>query len=255
MERPKVVVFNGASVDGKLAVSPDILLLYGDKRWQVLGGKNEFDVFEWLKTEHMPQATLEGSGSFVREVDIQEPLEPHQGDIKSLHQDFLPEDALHRSGHKGWFSVVDGRGRIRWMYKDEYPDEAWRGWHLLVLVCHQTPAEYLAYLKRENVPYLIGGDTRVDLNIVLKKMKEKLDVKCVISTAGGKLNGALLRNGLVDEINIEFLPAVIGGYTTPSLFTSPDLKPDEQPIHLALISAQVQPNGRVWLRYKLKEEE
>ena len=252
MDRPKVIVLNGASVDGKLAVSPEILLLYGDERWQALGGKSVFNVFDWLKAEHKPQATLEGSGSFVRDGDVPEPLESYNGETKLLYQDFLPEDALKRPGHKGWFTVVDGRGRIRWMHKDEYPDEAWKGWYLLVLTCRHTPAEYLAYLQREKVPYLVAGDVRVDLVLVLEKMKAKLEVKCVISTAGGKLNGALLRSGLVDEINIEFLPAVIGGYKTPSLFTSPELKPDEQPVILSLISAQVQPNGRVWLRYRVE---
>jgi riboflavin biosynthesis pyrimidine reductase len=254
MDRPKVIVLNGASIDGKLAVSPEILLLYGDKRWQALGGESAFDIFEWLKSENNISATLEGSGSFIREGDVPEPLTAYKGDPKSLYQDFLPEQALHRQGHKGWFTVVDGRGRIRWMHKDEYPDEAWQGWHLLVMVCQSTPSDYLAYLQRDKVPYLVAGDTKVDLNQALNKMKEKLGVTSLLSTAGGKLNGALLRQGLVDEINIEFLPAVIGGFTTPSLFSSPDLKPDEVPINLELISAQIQPNGRIWLRYNVVKE-
>jgi len=68
------------------------------------------------------------------------------------------------------------------------------------------------------------------------------------------LNGALLRAGLVDEISIEFFPAVIGGFETPSLFDSPALKPDEWPTQLNLISAQVQAGGRVWLRYEVVRE-
>jgi riboflavin biosynthesis pyrimidine reductase len=137
------------------------------------------------------------------------------------------------------------------MYKDEFPDEAWRGWHLLVLTCRDTPAEYLAYLQRETIPYLVAGKEQVDLSKALEKMRSKLGVTSVLSTAGGRLNGALLREGLVDEINIEFLPAVIGGIETPSLFTSPGLGPDEWPVQLELISTQVQAGGQVWLRYKV----
>jgi riboflavin biosynthesis pyrimidine reductase len=139
------------------------------------------------------------------------------------------------------------------MYK-EFPDEAWKGWHLLLLVSHHTPPEYLAYLQREDIPYLVAGAERVDLGLAMEKLASQLGVTCVLSTAGGKLNGALLRAGLVDEIHIEFFPAVIGGSNTPSLFDSPALKPDEWPTRLRLICAEVQAEGRVSLRYEVIPE-
>jgi len=225
-------------------------LLYGDERWKAIEGASHFNLFEWLKLTHKPQATLEGSGSFAREGEAPAPLPPFEGDLKALYQDFLPDAIVHRPGHRGWFTAVDGRGRIRWDYK-EYPDEAWKGWYPLVLVTYQTPPEYLAYLRREDIPYLVSGEQRVDLRLALEKMMSLLDVTRVLSTAGGKLNGALMRVGLVDEVNVEFLPAIIGGVTTPSLFNAPDLKPDEWPARLKLISAQVQADGCVWLRYQV----
>jgi riboflavin biosynthesis pyrimidine reductase len=253
MERPELVICTSASVDGRIAVSPDMLLLWGDERWQALGGSS--DVFEQLKVIHGPQATLEGSGSFVREVDEPTPLPAYEGDAGVLYQDFLPGTVVRRSEHRGWFTVVDGRGRAREWIKDGGafgPD--WEGWHLLVLVAHHTPPEYLAYLRREEIPYLVAGQERVDLGRALEKLGAQLGVTTVVSTAGGKLNGALLRAGLVDEINIEFLPAVIGGFDTPSLFDSPVLQPDEWPTRLELISTQIQDEGRVWLRYRVISE-
>jgi riboflavin biosynthesis pyrimidine reductase len=68
------------------------------------------------------------------------------------------------------------------------------------------------------------------------------------------LNGALLRAGLVDEINVQFLPAIIGGFDTPSLFDAPELRDDEMPARLNLISAQIEAGGRVWLRYEVVRE-
>ncbi len=62
------------------------------------------------------------------------------------------------------------------------------------------------------------------------------------------------RAGLVDEVNIQFLPAIIGGFDTPSLFAAPNLKADEAPTRLDLISAQVEAGGRVWLRYRVVRE-
>lgn len=250
MSRPKVIVCQQASVDGRLAVSPDMLLLYGDKRWEAIRGSGEFDVFEWLRCTHGVQATLEGSGSFVREGDESEPLPPFEGDPASLYEDFLPESIVQRPGHRGWFTAVDGRGRIRWFYK-EYPDEAWKGWHALVLVGHHTPASYLAYLQREEIPYLVAGRGPVDLQLALEKMASRLGVTSLLSTAGGRLNGALLRAGLIDEISIEVLPAAIGGRETPSLFNAPSLGPNEWPTRLELLSAEVKPGGHVWLRYRV----
>jgi 2,5-diamino-6-(ribosylamino)-4(3H)-pyrimidinone 5'-phosphate reductase len=251
MKRPKVVVLNSASVDGRLAMSPEIPILFGDERWNAIEGGDRFNVFAWLKNEHNIQATLEGSGSFVRRGEDPEPLPPIEEDPKDLYEDFIPDAVVQREGHQGWFTAVDGRGRVRWMYKDEFPDDVWRGWHLLVLTCRETPAAYLAYLQRESIPYLVAGEERVDLTKALEKMNSRLGVTSVLSTAGGILNGALLRDGLVDEINIEFLPAVIGGMETPSLFTSPDLQADEWPARLKLISSQVQAGGQVWLRYEV----
>jgi len=47
MNRPKVVVCDVASLDGRLTLAPDVLLLWGDERWT--GGTGSSDVFEWLR--------------------------------------------------------------------------------------------------------------------------------------------------------------------------------------------------------------
>jgi 2,5-diamino-6-(ribosylamino)-4(3H)-pyrimidinone 5'-phosphate reductase len=250
MSRPRVVVHAVASVDGRMTLAPDVLLLHGDDRWQAVAGSSD-DVYERLKLTYKPQVFLEGSGSFVPNSAKPEPLPPTGGEPQPLYQGFLPHHIVHRPGHQGWFTVVDSRGRVRWLYKEF---EGWEGWHLLVLVAHHTPPEYLAYLQREKIPYLVAGEKRVDLHTALEKLESQLGITCVVSTAGGRLNGALLRAGLVEEISIEFFPAIIGGFETPALFDSPALKPDEWPTRLELISAQVQAEERVRLRYQVISE-
>ena len=140
------------------------------------------------------------------------------------------------------------------MYKDGYPgDDFWTGWHLLVLVSNNSPVEYLAYLQKEFIPYLVSGVERIDFKQALEKMKRKLSVDTLLSTAGGVLNGHLLKIGLVDEVNIEFLPGIIGGGETPSLFSSYLLSENDVPIQLDLLSVSTHAGGRIWVRYKVRQ--
>jgi 2,5-diamino-6-(ribosylamino)-4(3H)-pyrimidinone 5'-phosphate reductase len=259
MDRPRVVILNSASVDGRLAVSPEVLLLHGDERWQAMESWSPVapkeSVFARLKALHAPQATLEGSGSFVLKSHSPEPLPPHRADSASLYADYLPEGKVKRPDHRGWFVVVDGRGRGRdWIVDGTVFGPEWTGWHLLLLVGQHTPCDYLAYLREAQIPYLVAGDGHVDLGQALAKLHAQLGVNCVLSTAGGKLNGALLRAGLVDEVNVEFLPAIVGGTETPSLYDAPSLAADEWPVRLELVSCQVQ-GSRVWLRYQVVGQE
>ncbi len=253
MHQPKLIVHSLASLDGRLTLAPDVLLLYGDPRWQAVAGSSE-GVYGWIQATYQPQALLEGSGSLVLPDQPIEPLPPVQGDEAALFSDYLPESLLNRPGGIRWLTVVDSRGRVRWLYK-EFPGEEWAGWHLLVLVARATSAAYLAYLRREGIPYLVVGEERVDLGRALQTLGQKLGVPCVVSTAGGQLNGALLRAGLIDEVSVEFFPAIIGGRGTPALFDAPPLRPEEQPTRLKLLDSQVRPDGKIWLRYSVIREE
>jgi riboflavin biosynthesis pyrimidine reductase len=123
-----------------------------------------------------------------------------------------------------------------------------------MLVAGATPPEYLAYLRRERIPYLVAGQERVDLAGALGRMRDRLGVTCVVSLAGGGLNGALLRAGLIDEIQLLVLPAAIGGRGTPALFDGPELGAGETPTRLRLISCQAQSDGLVSLHYEVLHE-
>jgi riboflavin biosynthesis pyrimidine reductase len=254
LDRPYIVVQISVSADARVALGPNRTWWdeMDDPRAKPLDAGNDAlwrEVESNIKRIHNPQAEMQGSGSFVKEGEPLVPLPPYEGDPEPLYRGFLPDDVVHRPGHEMWLVVVDGRGRMRSGYKgtEDHP-----GNHMLHLTSYAAPAEYLAVLQRERIPYLIAGEVRVDLVAVMCKLKELLGVTCVRSTAGARLNGALLRAGLVDEINIIYRPELIGGTETPTLFDSPELRPDERPTQLRLISAQVRGEGHVWLRYEVR---
>ena len=56
---------------------------------------------------------------------------------------------------------------------------------------------------------------RMHLSVALEKIQGLLRARCVVSKGGGGINGALLRAGLVDELQMLWYPPVIGGAGTP----------------------------------------
>ncbi|MEE4274956.1 MAG: dihydrofolate reductase family protein [Thermoleophilia bacterium] len=252
--RPYLVVHTVASVDGRVSLGPgrtgfdDV----GDERWQAIWA-SDVDLEQSVRDlveRFRPQVLLEGSGSFVRDGDDLPPLPPLPpgDDDRDLLQDYLPHAVVGRPGHRGWFAVVDGRGRVR-AGMTEFP--GWEGWHTLHLVSPAAPHEYLAFLRDRGVPYLVTGGERVDLAAAMAKLSTLLGIERVVCTAGSRLNGALLRAGLVDELSLVLLPALIGGEHTPHLFRSPELGPADRPASLELVSVDGEPSGRVRLHYRV----
>jgi 2,5-diamino-6-(ribosylamino)-4(3H)-pyrimidinone 5'-phosphate reductase len=236
--RPRIVTHNVSSIDGKVGL-PGVLLVEGDERWSAIGGYEATDM--WAL--HDPQVRLEGSGSFVAREALAAELPPVASDV-DLHADFLPDRVV--TPRRRFYAVVDGRGRVRWTQKTGEHDE-----HLMILVSRGTPSGYLAFLRDENIPYIVAGEERVDLPRVLGILHARLGVSTVVATGGGLLNGALLRGGLVDEVDIDFLPGLIGG-GAPTLFEGALLRPNESPASLSPITIEPKPSGGIFVRYAVR---
>ena len=251
-QRPRVVVGVGASVDGKVALTRNALLMHqpSTELWGAMTPEAPdsvaIDMIEVVRQQYGCNAILEGSGSLVSEDTIPGELPTYGGDADALYEHFLPAEVIEqRSPAHMWFTVVDSRGRVRWT-------ESHEGWDALVLVAQSTPADYLGYLRRERICYLVVGEERVDLSRAVAAMGTELGVRCVLSTAGGGLNGALLRADLIDELHLTVAPALVGGLGTPSVMDGSPLAVGEAPTRLQLLSAQSDAGGSVRLHYVVR---
>lgn len=217
---PKVVLHNAVSVDGRIDGFPvDMGLYYG-----LIGVWKE-------------DATLVGSGTVlaIREA------EP-DGEAAPERVTTTPDDA------RPLIVIPDSKGRIRcwdWLRSQPY-------WRDAVALCSRaTPRSYLDHLERRGIQQIVAGEQQVDLRAALEELRARHDVKTVRVDSGGTLNGALLRERLVDEVSVLISPSLVGGTSPRSIFRAPDPESPERAIAMRLAHMEKLSGDHVWLRYEV----
>jgi 2,5-diamino-6-(ribosylamino)-4(3H)-pyrimidinone 5'-phosphate reductase len=219
---PRVILHNALSVDGRFDwITPDLALFYG------------------VAVSFEEEATLAGSNTIIAgyseedlELDL-ESYEPPQRDADSS----LP-----------LLVIPDSRGRVKaWhlLRKEQY----WRD--AMALVSTATPEEYLAYLDKLGVDYIVAGDDHVDMRAALEELNSRYGIKVVRADCGGTLNGVLLREDLVDKVSLLLNPCLVGGKESRSMFIAPELTSAECVIDLRLKRMEKLEGDVVWLLYEV----
>jgi 2,5-diamino-6-(ribosylamino)-4(3H)-pyrimidinone 5'-phosphate reductase len=215
---PRVILFNVVSVDGRIdGFEPDLELYYG------------------LASKWNEDATLVGSETILTgEDEIPEETE----------EDLEP---LEKTEDKGSILVIpDSRGRVRtWHALRKWP--YWR--EFVALVSKSTPEDYIEYLEKRHIDYIVAGDDKADLRAALEKLNEKYGIETVRVDSGGTLNGVLLRDGLVTDLSVLIAPTAIGGTSPQSIYRADDLSSSKCAIKLKLEHMEKMKDGYVWLKY------
>lgn len=217
---PRVVLHNAVSVDGRIdGFQADLGLYYG-----LVGAWRE-------------DATLVGSETLLA-VPEAEP----DGEAAPERPAADPADT------RPLMVVPDSRGRIRcwdWLLRQPY----WRD--VVVLCSRSTPGGYLSHLESRGIERIVAGDRQVELRAALEELCARFGVKTVRVDSGGTLNGALLRERLVDEVSLLISPALVGGLSPRSIFRAPDLESPEGAIAVRLAHLERLDGDHVWLRYEV----
>ena len=102
--------------------------------------------------------------------------------------------------------------------------------------------------------YIFAGKSQLDLALTLDILNGELGVKRLLLEGGGGTNGAFLRAGLIDELNLVLCPAVDGAKGAPSVFDSTQAEADQRaPITtMTLESSQALEGGAMLLRYQIQ---
>ena len=227
--KPQVICLMAASLDGRTLHS----------RWRPRGiGADLFErVHAGLAGEAWPIGRVTGQ-EFARGG----PYAP------STKESFPREPWFARRDAEAYGVVLDARGKIGWGRSDIGGDP------IVVVLSGEVSDAHLAGLRGEGVSYIFGGESGIDLSRTLDILNRELGVKRLLLEGGGGTNGAFLRAGLVDELNLILCPAVDGAKGAPSVFDSMETETDRRaPVTaITLESSQALEGGAMLLRYLIR---
>jgi 2,5-diamino-6-(ribosylamino)-4(3H)-pyrimidinone 5'-phosphate reductase len=225
MDRPRVILHSITSLDGRLdGLPPDVALYY-----ELVGALPH-------------QAVLTGTGTLLAAA-------ADEGiDMTAEDEEPPAAPAADADDNRPLLVIVDSAGRITrfaWLRGQPF----WRD--ILVLCSSATPEPHRQRLRRHRVDHLTIGENRVNLAEALRALAARHSVTAVRVDAGGTLNGALVRAGLVDEISVVVAPYVVGTSPAHPLHLVDGLDaPGAQ--NLDLTSVEALRDGHVWLRYLVR---
>ncbi len=224
MNRPYIICHMMASVDGRIDCDMTEKIESGDEYHEAL---DELDV----------PTTISG-----RVTAVMHYAEPGA---------FKPNDATPIREESAWKSVdadnycviLDTNGTLLWesAYSDDQP--------LLCIVSEQVTREYLGYLKEKGISYIATGKERIDLPRAMEILHDTFGVKRTGVVGGGKINGAFLAAGLIDEMSLMIASGIDGRSNQPSVFDG--IAENSEPVRLKLSHFKAYDCGTVWMRYMI----
>jgi len=228
--RPRVICHMMASVDGRIVVDRWPISPEGRRQYEQVHAGYQPD--GWI----CGRVTMEPFAGGVRP----EPEVAHE------HHGAPREDFVAPGEHDSFAFAIDAHGRLAWRSNDIDGD------HVVAILSERVSDEYLAFLRERGVSYLLAGMRDVDLPLALEKIGDRFGVRTLLLEGGGKINGGMLRAGLIDEVSLLITPVADGRMGMAALF---DVEgEDVTPRGLALESVERRADDVVWLRYRVQPQ-
>ena len=227
--RPRVICHMMASVDGRIVTGGWSLSPEGRRQYELVHARYEPD--GWI----CGRVTMEPFAKRVRS----------EAEVAREHVGGAPREDFRAPGDYDSFAIaIDPSGRLAWESNDIDGD------HVVAILSDRVSDEYLAFLRARRVSYLLAGARDVDLSLALDKIGARFGVRTLLLEGGGRINGGMLRAGLIDEVSLLVAPVADGRIGSPALF---DIDGDDvAPRRLALEAVERRADDVLWLRYRVQ---
>ncbi len=200
MERPYIICHMVTSVDGK--VTGDFLF----KPECEQATEIYYDINRKLKSDGFicGRVTMEGSftGGWYPDLSKYRPAEF----LLEQKTDFIPKDM------SGFYAVAfDPKGKLGWKSNKIIDPDGDPGYHnaqIIEVLTEQVDNRYLSYLMDMEIPFIIAGETEIDVNLALFKLKSIIGCETLLLEGGSIINGSFQRADVIDELSLVVAPMV-----------------------------------------------
>jgi len=230
--KPHVIVHMLTSIDGR--IHPSRYTESSD------GGKKE-----WSAAYEKVHETLAGDAWLVGRVTM---AEMSKGEPKPAAGATKPSRPTHFSKRDaGVYAITfDRSGKLHFSKPDIGGD------HVVVLLGPRVTDAHLAELVANGVSYVVAEDEAMAAKPLFELLNGELGIKRLLVEGGGKVNGALLAEGVVDELSVLIAPALDGAPNVTGVAEVPDEKGLAGKARLRFTSSEPLPGGLVHLRYAVE---
>lgn len=221
--RPYITCFMMSSLDGRIDC---------EMTEQIEGTKEYYERLEY----HQFDACLSGKVTAKMHYAKVEDYIPSNKTIVGKEECYQAVDSNRYS------IVVDTFGTLAW--NGNTIDDT----SMIILLSENTTIEYLKYLKKLGISYIVAGKKQIDFNTALNVLYTTFHIQKLGIVGGGHINGAFLDAGLLDEISVLIGPGIDGRKGMTALFDGIDMV--RKPFRLILKDLKRYDNGVIWLSYQ-----
>ncbi len=235
MNRPYIICHMTTSIDGK--VTGDFL--------SHPASSSAIDVYYQINRDYKAdgyacgRVTMQGSfcGDDYPDLSKYKPVH-HDLDLK---MDCIMDDMT------GFYAVAfDPHGKLGWKSNrivDPDGDVGYDNAQIIEVLTEQVDERYLGFLEEMEIPYIFAGETEIDMEFALFKLKNIIGIETLILEGGSVLDGAFLNADAIDEISLVVAPVIADTDDKP-LFMKSKMS------DFALSQVKQYDGGVVWLNYK-----
>ena len=115
---------------------------------------------------------------------------------------------------------------------------------IIEVITDKVSNEYLHYCREKGISYIFCGKDKIDIKLSLQKLKKLFKIDKILLQGGPILDGAFIKDDLIDGISIIISPCTSKGGDTlfnPSKYTE-----------FKLVEFKELSNSNIWLRYVKK---